>query len=117
MFNDLLPEGLPFYNFPLRSGELAGVIDDVYRLRGRRATLDLLDQIKQLGFEQATESGLSFAMSDLVTPESKPHILADADQAVARIRHDWQLGLLTNLERHVRVVETGTTPASRLRRT
>jgi DNA-directed RNA polymerase subunit beta' len=108
LFNDILPDGLPFYNFPLRSGELAGVIGDVYRLRGRRATLDLLDQVKQLGFEQATESGISFAMSDLVTPKSKPQILADADQAVDRIRHDWQLGLLTDLERHVRVVETWT---------
>ena len=42
MFNAMLPEGMPFYNTPLRSSDLAGVISDCYEILGRRATIDLL---------------------------------------------------------------------------
>ena len=46
MFNDILPEGMPFYNMPLRSSDLADVISDCYEILGRRATIDLLDDMK-----------------------------------------------------------------------
>ncbi len=36
-FNAILPNGMPFYNHPLRSSDLAKVISDCYQIRGRRA--------------------------------------------------------------------------------
>ena len=59
------------YNLPLRSGELAMVISDCYQVLGRRETINLLDNMNQLGFRESTRSGLSFATDDLVTPDSK----------------------------------------------
>ena len=49
MFNMILPQGMDFYNIPLRSAELATVISDCYQRLGRRATIDLLDDMNQLG--------------------------------------------------------------------
>ena len=66
----MLPKGMAFYNMPLRSGDLASVISDCYRVLGRRATIDLLDDMNQLGFRESTRSGLSFATDDLVTPDT-----------------------------------------------
>ena len=50
---------MDFYNIPLRSGDLATVISDCYQVLGRRATIDLLDDMNQLGFRESTRSGLS----------------------------------------------------------
>ena len=54
----MLPDGMPFYNMPLRSSDLAGVISDCYEILGRRTTIDLLDDMNRLGFRQSTLSGL-----------------------------------------------------------
>ena len=67
----VLPEGMDYYNVPLRSKELAQVISDCYQRLGRRATIHLLDDMNYLGFIESTRSGLSFATDDLVTPDSK----------------------------------------------
>ena len=39
LFNTILPEGMMFYNHPLRSSDLAKVISDCYQTLGRRARL------------------------------------------------------------------------------
>ena len=50
IFNNMLPTGMLYYNVPMRSSELAAVISDCYETLGRRATIDLLDRMNQLGF-------------------------------------------------------------------
>src|SRR5262249_54383432 len=47
VFNEGLPKGMPFYNIPMRSSELAKVISDCYAILGRRATIDLLDEMNK----------------------------------------------------------------------
>ena len=86
MFNMMLPEGMDFYNLPLRSGELAMVISDCYQVLGRRATINLLDDMNQLGFRESTRSGLSFATDDLVTPDSKSKIIGEAEKTRAQVQ-------------------------------
>ena len=49
LFNDILPKGMPYYNVPMRSGELARVISDCYQILGRRKTIDLLDRYERHG--------------------------------------------------------------------
>ena len=74
---------MPFYNTPLRSGDLAGVISDCYEFVGRRATIELLDDMNQLGFRESTRSGLSFATDDLVTPDLLDHFEALKEDPLA----------------------------------
>ncbi|MCP4890953.1 MAG: DNA-directed RNA polymerase subunit beta', partial [Planctomycetaceae bacterium] len=59
-FNEMLPDGMDFYNQPMRSGDLARVISDCYQRLGRKATINLLDDMMQMGFRESTRSGLSF---------------------------------------------------------
>ena len=77
MFNAWLPRGMPFYNMPLRSKDLAEVISDCYEILGRRKTIDLLDTLNRIGFRSSTTSGLSFATDDLITPPNKQKIIAE----------------------------------------
>jgi DNA-directed RNA polymerase subunit beta' len=107
-FNTMLPKGMFYYNEPMRSSALATVISDCYELLGRRQTIDLLDNMNQLGFRQATRSGLSIATDDLITPPSKGRIIQAAEKNVMRIMKLYQRGIITDLERYNQVLDAWT---------
>ncbi len=108
LFNSILQEGMYYYNAALRSRELSEVISDCYELLGRRATIDLLDNMNQLGFRQATHSGLSFATDDLITPPNKSRIISEAEKKVMRIHKLYQRGIITEGERYNQVLDAWT---------
>ncbi|MBL8873725.1 MAG: DNA-directed RNA polymerase subunit beta' [Planctomycetaceae bacterium] len=108
VFNKMLPQGMDFYNQPLRSPDLASVISDCYQKLGRRATINLLDDMNQLGFREATRSGLSFGTDDLVTPKSKSNHLSAAEKEVMKLTKLYDHGRITALERYNKVLDTWT---------
>jgi DNA-directed RNA polymerase subunit beta' len=108
IFNTVLPKGMPFYNTPLRSAQLARVISDCYQFLGRSKTITLLDDMNQLGFREATRSGLSFATDDLITPEAKGRIIAAAEKEVMKKNKLYQRGIITEGERYNQVLDAWT---------
>lgn len=108
LMNMILPEGMDFYNYPLKSGDLATVISDCYQALGRRETIALLDDMNQLGFRESTRSGLSFATDDLVTPDEKETIIAEAEKDVIKLLKHYERGVITEKERYNKVLETWT---------
>jgi DNA-directed RNA polymerase subunit beta' len=108
LFNSMLPSAMPYYNSPLRSSDLAGVISDCYEILGRRQTIDLLDTLNRIGFRQSTLSGLSFATDDLITPPNKSKIIANAEKGVMRIMKLYQRGIITEGERYNQVLDAWT---------
>ena len=108
LFNMMLPDEMDFYNYPMKSGDLAVVISDCYQQLGRRATISLLDDMNQLGFRESTRSGLSFATDDLVTPDSKEKIVAEAEKEVLKFRKHYERGVITEQERYNKVLDTWT---------
>jgi DNA-directed RNA polymerase subunit beta' len=108
IFNTMLPEGMPFYNTPLRSSDLASVISDCYEVLGRHKTIDLLDQLNRLGFRQSTLSGLSFATDDLITPPNKSKIIFNAEKDVIKSQKLYQRGIITEGERYNKVLDAWT---------
>ncbi len=108
LFNSMLPKGMPYYNEPMRSPSLAGVISDCYEILGRRATIDLLDDMNRLGFRQSTRSGLSFATDDLITPPNKAKIIAGAEREVMKKNKLYQRGIITEGERYNQVLDAWT---------
>jgi DNA-directed RNA polymerase subunit beta' len=108
LFNVVLPRGMPFYNIALRSSALAKVISDCYQFLGRSKTISLLDDMNQLGFRNATRSGLSFATDDLITPEGKGRIIAAAEKDVLRKNKLYQRGIITEGERYNQVLDAWT---------
>jgi len=108
IFNRMLPQGMPYYNMPLKSGDLATVISDCYELLGRRATIHLLDDMNRLGFRWSTRSGLSFATDDLITPRNKAKIIEQAEREVASTNNQYRKGIITEGERYNKVLEDWT---------
>jgi DNA-directed RNA polymerase subunit beta' len=107
-FNQMLPQGMPFYNVAMRSGQLSKVISDCYEFLGRRRTIELLDDMNRLGFKTSTLSGLSFATDDLVTPDAKTRIIANAEKEVLKRNKLYQRGIITEGERYNGVLDAWT---------
>ncbi|MCK6472341.1 MAG: DNA-directed RNA polymerase subunit beta' [Planctomycetes bacterium] len=108
IFNDILPAGMPFYNMPLGKPQLKRVVSDCYQILSRPMTVELLDRLKDLGFHEATMSGLSFAASDLKIPTTKPEVIAEADKKVGQIQKSFDRGIITEGERYRLTIDVWT---------
>ncbi|QDT64614.1 DNA-directed RNA polymerase subunit beta' [Calycomorphotria hydatis] len=107
-FNDILPPEMAYYNLTMKSKDLARVISDCYLEMGRRHTINLLDRMKKLGFHEATQSGVSFATSDLRTPGIKEKEITAAEKEVLKRQKLFERGVITNQERYNAVLDIWT---------
>jgi DNA-directed RNA polymerase subunit beta' len=114
IFNDILPAGMPFYNYQLDKKGIAGLISDCHRLLGRDATLQLLDDLKDLGFKSATRAGLSFAKDDMRIPKTKQGILDSTQAEIDKIENGFQRGVITDGERYLKIIDLWTAARERV---
>jgi len=108
IFNDILPEGMPFYNITMSQKKLSLVISDCFKYAGSAETVDLLDRIKHLGFKHATLAGLSFGIMDLKIPVRKAEIIEETEKRINKIRKNYNDGVLTEGERYNQVIDAWT---------
>ena len=114
MFHDIIPSGMPFYNYPLKKSRLMEIIADCHAYLGRESTLTLLDELKDIGFRYATLGGMSFATYDLKMPEAKIAILGESQKKVAKINNQYERGVITGLERYNQIIDEWTRAADRV---
>ncbi len=108
IFNDILPEGMPFYNMMMTQKKLSRVISDCFKFAGSVETVELLDRIKDMGFRYATLSGMSFGLTDLKVPVKKAEIITETEKRVAKIQKNYGEGVLTDRERYNQVIDAWT---------
>ncbi len=108
IFNDILPPGMPYYNYELSKSGIAGLISDCHRLLGRDATLRLLDDLKNLGFKSATRAGLSFSKGDMCVPESKQRIIDETQAKIELVEKAFNKGTVTDGERYLKIIDLWT---------
>ncbi len=108
MFNEILAEGMHYYNFALGSKACSRVIDDTYARCGRPATIDLLDNLKAIGFKHSTTSGLSFGLTDLRIPQKKQELIDGTQKKVDRVEKAYHAGAITERERYNQLLDLWT---------
>ncbi|MEO0108016.1 MAG: DNA-directed RNA polymerase subunit beta' [candidate division WOR-3 bacterium] len=116
LFNELLPPELRFLNVTLGKEQLTGLVDRCHRLLGSARTAQLLDDIKTIGFEMATASGLSIGIADIVTPEEKPQILRRSENEVRKVYNAYHRGLMSETEKYNVIVNTWTLATAEVER-
>jgi DNA-directed RNA polymerase subunit beta' len=104
LFNLILPESIQFMNSSLEKGGLKDLIAELYEVGGEEQTPDVADRIKDIGFEYATRSGYSIAVSDITVPPEKVEIINQALQEQEVVTRDYRRGLLTEQEQNERVI-------------
>jgi len=107
LVSDVLPPGMEFpsVNKVLDKKSLSGLIDECYRSSRNKNTVLLADRLRTLGFEMSTRAGISICMDDMIIPDSKAEVLAEAQQDVATVVEQYQEGLITDGERYNKVVD------------
>jgi len=105
IFNEIVPEELQFVNEDMVAGKLKDLVAKTFDIKGNDYTAKFLNQLKIIGYKTITASGLSWGMDDIPTLPQKKEIVARGEQEVAKIQEQYELGLLTNRERYVKVVE------------
>jgi len=104
---EILPEGLPFAlaNTELTKKNISRLINSCYRRLGLKDTVVFADQLMYTGFSFATRAGVSIGIDDMLIPEEKKGILAEAEAEVLEIQEQYQSGLVTAGERYNKVVD------------
>lgn len=112
----IVPEGLSFelINQAMGKKQVSKLVNACYRKLGLKATAMFADQLMYLGFRQSTKAGLSIGVNDMVVPESKTAIIAEAEAEVAEIQQQYNSGLLTKGERYNKVVDIWTRTGNRV---
>lgn len=105
LFNDVLPPQLRFYNEVADKTAVRSLVSNCVRLLGNEATATVLDNLKQLGFEYATKSGISIALNDIEEPPEKAKLLKEADKLINLAEDQFNRGFITEDERYENAVQ------------
>ena len=105
MVNQYVPDEVPYVNTLIGKKQLRTIITDVIKNTGVTRTAKFLDDIKNLGYYQAFRAGISFNLGDVIIPEEKKTLIADAYKKIDEIKGNFAMGFITNQERYNKVVD------------
>jgi len=109
LLGQILPKDrtVPFslINKVLTKKEVQNLIDIVYRHCGQKTTVIFCDKLMALGFGWAAKSGISFGKDDMIIPEAKVKLIADAQDKVKEFEQQYLDGLITQGEKYNKVVD------------
>jgi DNA-directed RNA polymerase subunit beta' len=94
-FNEVLPQPLRFMNEPVNAASVKEIIRLALKQFDRKRVVELIDAIKDLGFQSATQSGLSVAVSDNEMIPNKDEIIASANKRAEEVDENYKMGLIT----------------------
>ncbi len=99
IFNDTLPKGYPFVREQADKGKLSQIVNKLAEEYPKVEVAASLDRIKDAGFYWATRSGVTVALSDILTPPNKPEIIAKYEKLATKVQNQFDKGLVTDAER------------------
>ena len=95
-----------FWNITLDKGRVKSFVSWFLENYGEKKTLQLLEELKNLGFGYATKAGVSLGIEDLKIPPNKVRLLAEAENAVSDSISLYRKGEITGIEKVQRFIET-----------
>ncbi|OGX05997.1 MAG: DNA-directed RNA polymerase subunit beta' [Omnitrophica WOR_2 bacterium GWA2_47_8] len=108
LFNETLPKDFGYVNDTLDKKKIGSVISNCFKRFGQNRTIVLLDDLKDLGFRQATLAGISISITDLIIPPEKERILKEAKQEVNKVEDQYRKGIITGRERYNKIIDIWT---------
>src|SRR2546426_5658226 len=107
LLSEILPSEIGFkrVNRQMDKGSLTDLVAECYQRVGKERTVQLLEDLKALGFYYATQSGLSIGIDDMHIPVMKEPLVEEARRAVIDVENQYREGLITNGERYNKIVD------------
>ncbi len=98
IFNQIMPPSFGFINKDLTKKEINSLLAEAFVSESIEVVVNLIDDIKDLGFKYGTISGHSVSLSDIEIPEEREKIIKEGKEAVAKIDKNYKRGLITRKE-------------------
>ena len=95
-----------FFNYTFDKGRLKSLVSWTLENYGHYKTVELLDQLKKIGFEYATKAGISLGIDDLKIPPKKQNLLVSAEKLTKLTQYQYERADITAVERFQRLIET-----------
>ncbi|MFL2000242.1 DNA-directed RNA polymerase subunit beta' [Microbacterium sp. A1-JK] len=108
IFNDTLPKGYPFVREQADKGKLSQIVNMLAEEYPKTEVAASLDRIKDAGFYWATRSGVTVALSDILTPPNKAEIVGGYEKQAAKVQSQYEKGLTTDAERRQELIKIWT---------
>lgn len=111
ILNNILPENMRYLDKEVDKKTMQKLVTDCYAKNGHERTIQLLDDLKDIGFRYATFAGMTISMTDMDIPSRRDEIVERTQAAVTRKNRDYARGLITQAERKQQVLELWTRAA------
>jgi DNA-directed RNA polymerase subunit beta' len=108
LFNTIVPKELGFQNYNLPKKRMSQLVLECYKKVGLEATVRFLDNLKAIGFSEATKSAISMGICDVRIPANKQAVLQAAHDKVAIVKKQYEDGIITDGERHSKIISIWT---------
>jgi DNA-directed RNA polymerase subunit beta' len=116
IFNEVIPEEVGFINQNIEKREIKSITGEVHRLLGNRRTAEFVDDLKRVGYQHATWSGVSIAVDDVVVPSEKDDLINASLEEVEKVRDQYANGIITDGERYNKIIDIWTHTTSSVSR-
>ena len=117
IFNAPVPQDLGFVDrskeenlflyevdFLVTKKTLGKIIDRCIKVHGTTRTSEVLDNIKNQGYQYSTRSGITVAVSDAVIPPQKKALIEAAEKEIDAIHQKYDWGYITEDDRYEQVI-------------
>ena len=108
IFNQIVPEGMEFFNELLIKKVFSGFIYKMFVKLGNKVTAEFLDNLKEIGYKYSSSAGISISFSDMVIPDKKAKLITDSNDKVRDILDEHEQGLITDAERYNKIIDVWT---------
>nr|YP_009238223.1 RNA polymerase beta subunit [Chlorotetraedron incus]AMO01101.1 RNA polymerase beta subunit [Chlorotetraedron incus] len=95
-----------FWNCTFDKGRLKSFVSWFLKTYGEHKTIELLEQLKNLGFGYATKAGISLGIDDLKIPPQKFELLYNAEYKIQEGIRKYRNGQITAVERLQQLIDT-----------
>jgi DNA-directed RNA polymerase subunit beta' len=99
LFNEVLPPSLRFINRDVNAGGIKALMRQALKNCSQEEVVKLIDDLKNLGFAVATDSGISVAVTDCKIIDNKDKLISQANKKAALIEENYKNGLITEEEK------------------
>ncbi|MCQ2750022.1 MAG: DNA-directed RNA polymerase subunit beta', partial [Clostridia bacterium] len=117
IFNEIIPQDLGFVdrtdrekvcdyeiNEQVSKKVLGKIIRKAIQTHDSAIVVEMLDNIKALGYHYSTISGMTISASDVLIPEEKQDRIDATTERVNKIKSMYEKGLMTKQEKHDKIV-------------
>ena len=107
-FSEIWPEEMGFHNRSVKKSELGDLIWKCYKICGHDKTVAMLDDLKELGFREATRAGVSIGIDDMIIPKEKDQEIDAAQKQIKEVEKQYRKGVITPGERYNKIIDIWT---------